>query len=117
GRSWGGVGRRESERIGTPTPDLPAFPPPTPADREPADLNEITSQIVRLLEPEARKRDVGITMALAERVPVVVVHEAQVKQVLMNIVLKAIQACGTHGAVHACTAADATAGSALDVQD
>jgi signal transduction histidine kinase len=90
---------KEIERICDLITDLLAFSRPAPVEREPADLNQITSQIVRLLDPEARKRDVGIAMALAERMPVVVVHEAQVKQVLMNVVLNAIQACSSHGTV------------------
>jgi two-component system NtrC family sensor kinase len=108
---------KEIERICELITDLLAFSRPTPADREPADLNEITSQIVRLLEPEARKRDVGISMALAERVPAVVVHEAQVKQVLMNIVLNAIQACSAHGLVEVRTAVAAAGACAVEVVD
>jgi signal transduction histidine kinase len=108
---------KEIERICELITDLLAFSRPTPAEREPADLNEITSQIVRLLEPEARKRDVLITMTLAARVPVVVVHEAQVKQVLMNVVLNAIQACAGHGTVDVRTAHDAAAGCVVEVAD
>jgi signal transduction histidine kinase len=108
---------KEIERICELITDLLSFSRPTPADREPADLNEITSQIVRLLEPEARKRDVAVTMALAERVPLVVVHEAQVKQVLMNVVLNAIQACTGHGAVDVRTEQDAAGDSVVEVAD
>jgi signal transduction histidine kinase len=108
---------KEIERICELITDLLAFSRPTPAEREPANLNEITSQIVRLLEPEARKRDVGITMTLAERLPVVVVHEAQVKQVLMNVVLNAIQACPGHGTVDVRTAYAAAAGCVVEVAD
>jgi signal transduction histidine kinase len=108
---------KEIERICELITDLLAFSRPTPADREPADLNEITSQIVRLLEPEARKRDVAITMALADRVPVVVVHEAQVKQVLMNVVLNAIQACAGHGAIDVRTGRADAGGCVVEVAD
>jgi signal transduction histidine kinase len=108
---------KEIERICELITDLLAFSRPTPADREPTDLNELTSQIVRLLEPEARKRDVGISMTLAERVPVVIAHEAQVKQVLMNVVLNAIQACAAHGLVEVRTAADDVGGCAVEVVD
>jgi signal transduction histidine kinase len=108
---------KEIERICELITDLLAFSRPTPAEREPADLNELTSQIVRLLEPEARKRDVGLTMALADHVPVVVVHEAQVKQVLMNVVLNAIQACDGEGTVEIRTAADESGAGVVEVLD
>jgi signal transduction histidine kinase len=107
---------KEIERICELITDLLAFSRPTPADREPANLNEITSQIVRLLEPEARKHDVGIIMTLAERVPIVIVHEAQVKQVLMNVVLNAIQACSSHGTVAVRTGA-VEGGAVVEVAD
>jgi len=108
---------KEIERICELISDLLAFSRPTPADREPADLNEIVTQIVRLLEPEARKRDVAMTMTLAARVPVVVVHEAQVKQVLMNVVLNAIQACPGHGSIDVRTLADGEGAATVEVAD
>jgi signal transduction histidine kinase len=108
---------KEIERICELITDLLAFSRAMPSDREPADLNEITSQIVRLLEPEARKRDVVITMSLAERAPLVVVHEAQVKQVLMNVVLNAIQACPGHGTVDVRTELDPAGGCLVAVAD
>jgi two-component system NtrC family sensor kinase len=108
---------KEIERICELITDLLSFSRPTPADREPTDLNEIASQIVRLLDPEARKRDVGLTMALADRVPLVVVHEAQVKQVLMNVILNAIQACSGHGTVDVRTVDDGAGGCTVAVAD
>jgi signal transduction histidine kinase len=108
---------KEIERICELISDLLAFSRPTPADREPTDLNEITSQIVRLLDPEARKLDVTLSMTLAERLPIVVAHEAQVKQVLMNVVLNAIQACRGHGRVDVWTADDGAGGATVEVAD
>lgn len=108
---------KEIERICELISDLLSFSRPTPVEREPADLNEVATQIVRLLEPEARKRDVTVTMTLAESVPVVIVHEAQVKQVLMNVVLNAIQACPGHGAIDVRTMGDGNGGSTVEVAD
>src|SRR5207249_291297 len=91
----------EIERICALISDLLAFSRPAPAQREPADLAEVVGQIVRLLEPEARRHDVVMTCAAAPDLPMVVVDEAQVKQVLMNLLLNAIQACGGRGRVEA----------------
>jgi signal transduction histidine kinase len=100
----------EIERICELITDLLAFSKPSPAEREPTNLNDIASQIVRLLDAEARKRDVQIRLQLADRVPIVVAHEPQVKQVLMNVVLNAIQACPDDGRVDVRTYADGPQG-------
>jgi signal transduction histidine kinase len=91
----------EIERICALISDLLAFSRPAPAQREPADLTELVGQIVRLLEPEARRHDVVMTCKAPAGLPLVVVDDAQVKQVLMNLLLNAIQACGGKGRVEA----------------
>ncbi len=85
--------------------DLLAFSRPVPArvQREPTDLNDLLGQIARLLDPEARKEDVTVTCTTDPALPPVVANEGQVKQVLMNVVLNAIQACGPGGAVEVTT--------------
>jgi signal transduction histidine kinase len=107
----------EIERICELITDLLAFSRPTPVEREATDLNQIASQIVRLLEPEARKRDVGMSTAFADVLPPVIVHDAQVKQVLMNIVLNAIQACPARGTVAVGTRGEAAGTCAVEITD
>ncbi len=89
----------EIDRICALINDLLSFSRPAPAQREPADLNELVEQIVRLLDAEARKQDVTMTRAGAAALPTVVVDDSQVKQVLLNVILNAIQACPPHGTV------------------
>ena len=96
----------EIERICSLIKDLLAFARSAPAQREPTDLNEVTSQIVRLLDAEARKCDVMLTCRPSAGLPLVLVDEAQVKQVLLNVLLNAIEASGAHGTVAVTTAAD-----------
>jgi signal transduction histidine kinase len=98
----------EVERICGLLNDILAFARPAPAELDPADLNEVVGQITRLLEAEARRQDVDLTCDLDPALPVVVAHEGQVKQVLMNIILNAIQACPPHGQVAITTRADAS---------
>jgi signal transduction histidine kinase len=90
---------REIERICALINDLVAFARPTPVEREPTDLHEVIGQIVRLLDPEARKRDVVLESREEGTIPPVIGDEGQVKQVLMNVVLNAIQASGARGRV------------------
>jgi signal transduction histidine kinase len=100
----------EIERICGLINDLLAFSRPAPAQREPTDLNELAAQIARLLDAEARKRDVTISCGADAALPLVIVDDAQVKQVLMNVVLNAIQACGPHGTVEVTTRTEESEG-------
>src|SRR5439155_220693 len=63
----------------------------------------LVAQIARLLEAEARRRDVAVAFHGEADLPRVVADEAQVKQVLMNLLLNALQACGSHGTVEITT--------------
>lgn len=108
----------EIERICGLLNDLLTFARPTPAQREPSDLNALAAQTVRLLAPEARKRRVELGAVLADDVPRVLVDEAQVKQVLMNLILNGIEACPARGVVQVTTSATAMgAWGALEVAD
>ena len=97
----------EVERICGLINDLLAFARPAPAQVEPTDLNELVGQIVRLLDAEARKRGVAVACLSDPLLPLVTVDEAQVKQVLMNIILNAIEACGARGRVEITTRSEA----------
>jgi signal transduction histidine kinase len=97
----------EVERICGLLNDLLAFARPAPTQLEPCDLNELVGQIVRLLDAEARRRDVELGWDPDPALPLVVVDEAQVKQVLMNVILNAIEACPPHGQVRIATRVDA----------
>ena len=89
----------EIERICGLINDLLAFSRPAPAQLDPADLNDLVGQIVRLLDAEARKHGTTVTYADNPALPRAVVNDAQIKQVLMNVVLNAIQASGRRGPV------------------
>jgi signal transduction histidine kinase len=93
----------EIERICGLITDLLAFSRPAPTQREPTDLNEIVGQVARLLEAEARKCDVRIVRRQGRALPTVVVDDARIKQVLMNVILNAIEACGRNGVVEIAT--------------
>jgi signal transduction histidine kinase len=93
----------EIERICTLINDLLAFSRPAPTAREPADLGELVRQIARLLEVEARKHDVTVTCGGDPVLPPVAVDSGQVKQVLLNVILNAIQASAPGRAVEVTT--------------
>jgi signal transduction histidine kinase len=93
----------EIERICSLLNDLLAFARPGSASSEPSDANALACQTIRLLEPEARKRAVSLRLACADDLPLVLVDEGRLKQVLLNLVLNGIEACPERGAVHVTT--------------
>ncbi|HWP65255.1 MAG TPA: ATP-binding protein [Candidatus Limnocylindria bacterium] len=100
----------EIDRICELINDLLAFSRPAVAERESTDVAEIARQTTRLLDAEARKRDVRLTCATAAGTPRVRANEAQLKQVLLNVVLNGIQACPGAGRVMVSTRGEQHAG-------
>ena len=102
----------EIDRICGLISDLLSFARPAPVELEPTDLNVIVGEIVRLLDPEARKCNVTLDCRDEVALPPVIGDEAKVKQVLMNVVLNAIQASEPRGHVEVSTRVqDSPAGS------
>jgi two-component system sensor kinase FixL len=60
--------------------------------REPVDLNELVTDVLRLAETDARVNDMQISLDLAENVPLVGADPIQIQQVLLNLVRNAIDA-------------------------
>ena len=89
----------EIERICGLINDLLAFSRPAPAHLDATDLNDLVSSIVRLLDAESRKNGTTVIYTEHPALPRVVVDQAQIKQVLMNVVLNAIEASERRGPV------------------
>jgi signal transduction histidine kinase len=89
----------EIERICELLNDLLAYARPASAESDASDPCVLVPQTVRLLEPEARKRGVALGLSCAGGVPLVPIGEGRLKQVLMNIILNALEACEGRGAV------------------
>jgi PAS domain S-box-containing protein len=60
--------------------------------REPVNLNELVNEIAALLRNEARRSNVSIRRKLAADLPPVVGDRVQLQQVLMNLMINAIEA-------------------------
>jgi two-component system, NtrC family, sensor kinase len=65
----------------------------------PLNLNEVADRVAKLLEPEARKRELSFTRALSPDLPLVQADGDQMKQVLINLILNAIEATEPGGEV------------------
>jgi PAS domain S-box-containing protein len=60
--------------------------------REPVDLNELIREIALLLKSDIRRNSVKVNLELSENLPKVVGDRVQLEQVLMNLMLNAIEA-------------------------
>ncbi|RMF22807.1 MAG: hypothetical protein D6760_06705 [Deltaproteobacteria bacterium] len=93
----------EVDRICALVSELLAFARPAPAQLQRVDLNDSIDRICLLLESQARNRGVRLNKHLHHDLAHVTVDEDQIKQVAMNIILNAIQACSEGGCVEVAT--------------
>src|SRR5580692_400354 len=61
-------------------------------EREPVDLNELIREIALLLKSDIKRNSVTVNLELGENLPKVVGDRVQLEQVLMNLMLNAIEA-------------------------
>lgn len=93
----------EIDRICLLVNDLLAFARPTTPDAQATDINDVLEQIQRLVEGEAKKGGVELSAQLDTSVPMIDGDDARIKQVFLNVVLNAIEACSGGGSVNVMT--------------
>ena len=64
----------------------------TAPQREPVNINELIREIALLLQNEISRHSVAVHLGLAENLPEVMADRVQLQQVLMNLMLNAIEA-------------------------
>ena len=84
--------RRQIDGLALLTHRLLALAKPELIEREPTDLAELVSQILRLVRPQAVLENVAIVCTASPRLPVVSADPVQMEQVLVNLILNAVQA-------------------------
>ncbi|MBI5633831.1 MAG: PAS domain S-box protein [Nitrospirae bacterium] len=84
--------------------------------RESVSLNAIIENVVRLLSPQAQKSGIGIEQELAD-IPYIQADPRQIEQVIFNLVLNAMQAIDTSGAVRVTTGQTASGNVEIRVKD
>jgi signal transduction histidine kinase len=89
----------EVKRISDLITELLSFARSPTRTLSPVNLNEVVERVATLLEPESRKNKLTLTRALSPVLPLVLSDPDQVKQVLINLVLNAIQATPPDGEV------------------
>jgi signal transduction histidine kinase len=89
----------EVKRISDLINELLSFARSPTRSLRPVDLNDLAERVVTLLEPEAKKHKLTLRSELLATLPPVQADADQIKQVLINLVLNAIQSTPPGGAV------------------
>lgn len=108
--------RREINRLNTVAGSYLAFGSPQPPKLQPVDVNHATRQAVDLLRRMAARSGVSFDLALDAGLPSAIAEPSQVQQVLVNVLMNAIQAMPKGGRVEVSTRA-ASGAIEIDVRD
>lgn len=87
------------ERIEALVNQLLTYASPIPISPTLTALNPIVEAAVQLVRPQLQRNDVDLQLHLARELPVVQVDREYLQQVLVNLLINAIQAMGTRGQV------------------
>lgn len=107
---------KEVDRICGLVNDLLSFARPSTPDVSAQDVNEIVGNIARILQSQAKEKDVKIGLHMAAKLPKIFIDKEQIKQVCMNLILNAIQSIENGGSVEIGTHLYGENGSARFVQ-
>ena len=91
-REFAEIAKREVDRLDRLVKEFLRFARPARPSIAPADLNEIVRAVTLLTEQQASAQNVLVQSQLAPDLPFVTVDAEQIKQVLLNLVINALQA-------------------------
>jgi signal transduction histidine kinase len=94
---------KEVDRICGLINDLLSFARPSAPNVSAEDLNDIVDNIARILETEAKEKDVNVAFRPGVGLPKVFIDKEQIKQVCMNVILNAIQSIEGTGEIEIAT--------------
>ena len=86
----------EVDRINRVVTDLLTFARPMEADLAPTDVTELIERTVRLVQADARSRNIGIQMSLSD-LSIVPLDTNQMTQAILNLLLNSLQAVSSGG--------------------
>ena len=107
---------KEVDRICGLIDNLLNFARPAPPEVSAEDINEIVEGTIRLLESEAREKNVQIHRQPSTNIAKIYVDKEKIKQVFINVIFNAIQAIEGEGVVGVATRLFTKNGSASFVQ-
>jgi signal transduction histidine kinase len=99
----------ELTRLDTTLQSFLDYARPPKLERRTVDVRDVVQRTVQLVKPRAEQQTVRIDVALPERPLQVSADAEQLRQVLLNLLLNALDALGTGGRITVSATADATA--------
>lgn len=94
---------KEVERINQIIEKLLNFARPMQPLLAPCDMHELMDEVLLLLEEDFRKSAIELQKGYSEEKAIITIDRQQIKQVLLNLLLNAVQAVGTEGRVEVTT--------------
>jgi two-component system NtrC family sensor kinase len=82
----------ESRRCGDLVKNLLTFSRTAPMNPEPSDLNQVVDRLVRLVQPKLDMTGIQLQLELDDKLPLVTCDPAQIEQVLLALVMNAVDA-------------------------
>jgi signal transduction histidine kinase len=106
----------EVERIQKLIDELLHFAKPSEPDLQYSDLNEIVDKTALLVKNELKGKEIVLTKSFDPDLPPILSDKEQIKQVILNIIINAVQAMGKRGILKIETRAVGLAGPKPSVQ-
>ncbi|HZH81534.1 MAG TPA: ATP-binding protein [Phototrophicaceae bacterium] len=106
-----GLALKEVDRICGLINDLLSFARPSKPNVSPEAINDVVENITRILETQAKEKNVAIFREFSDNLPKVWIDREQMKQVFMNLILNAIQAMQEGGSLSIATRSVARTGA------
>jgi two-component system, NtrC family, sensor histidine kinase HydH len=91
-REFVGLAKGEIDRLDRLVGEFLQFARPTEPSKTPTDINEIVDAIAGLVENQAASQSVAIVKDLQRDLPLILVDAEQIKQVVLNLAINALQA-------------------------
>jgi signal transduction histidine kinase len=108
-----GLALKEVDRICGLINDLLSFARPSKPNVAPENVNDVVDNIARILETQAKEKNVEVVRRLSSDLPKVWIDREQMKQVFMNLILNAIQAMKNGGSIVIATSLSAKSDAEL----
>jgi len=108
-----GLALKEVDRICGLINDLLSFARPSKPNVAPENVNDAVDNIARILESQAKEKNVEVIRRFGSDLPKVWIDREQMKQVFMNLILNAIQAMKDGGSIVIATSLSAKSDAEL----
>jgi two-component system sensor histidine kinase HydH len=116
-REYAEIMVKEVDRINNVVTNLLSFARPATPVLAPTDIAKLISHTVRLVEKDARVRGVAIRVSVSAGLESVNVDDSQITQVMLNLILNALQAAESAGTIQVTARMEGSSSLLLAVED